>query len=89
MASVKRALRDAKLKADEVDGVVLVGGATRTPHVHATRSPFWQTALGDDESDEVVALGAAIQADQLAGNKSGDGESHSLLIDVTLAPLKR
>lgn len=82
LASVKRALRDAKLKANEIDGVVLVGGATRTPHVRAAlEAHFGKPPLATMNPDEVVALGAAIQADQLAGNKSGDGESH-LLLDV-------
>ena len=82
LASVKRALRDAKLKASDIDGVVLVGGATRTPHVRAAlEAHFGKPPLAAMNPDEVVALGAAIQADQLAGNKSGDGESH-LLLDV-------
>ncbi len=82
MSAVKRTLRDAKLKADEVDGVVLVGGATRTPSVGAAlEAHFGKPPLATMNPDEVVALGAAIQADQLAGNKSGEGESH-LLLDV-------
>jgi molecular chaperone HscA len=82
MSAVKRTLRDAKLKANEIDGVVLVGGATRMPHVRAAlESHFGKPPLATMNPDEVVALGAAIQADQLAGNKSGDGESH-LLLDV-------
>ena len=77
---VRRALRDAKLKPDEVDGVVLVGGATRMPSVRAAvthhfgRAPF--TGI---DPDQAVALGAAIQADQLAGNRGADG---LLLLDV-------
>jgi molecular chaperone HscA len=82
MSAVKRTLRDAKLKANEVDGVVLVGGATRMPHVRAAlETHFGKPPLATMNPDEVVALGAAIQADQLAGNKTGDGESH-LLLDV-------
>jgi molecular chaperone HscA len=82
MSAVKRTLRDAKLKASEIDGVVLVGGATRMPHARAAlESHFGKPPLATMNPDEVVALGAAIQADQLAGNKSGDGESH-LLLDV-------
>ena len=82
MSAVKRTLRDAKLKADEIDGVVLVGGATRTPSVRAAlEAHFGKPPLATMNPDEVVALGAAIQADQLAGNKSGEGESH-LLLDV-------
>ncbi len=82
MSAVKRTLRDAKLKADEIDGVVLVGGATRMPQVRAAlEAHFGKPPLATMNPDEVVALGAAIQADQLAGNKSGEGESH-LLLDV-------
>ncbi len=82
LSAVKRTLRDAKLKASDIDGVVLVGGATRMPHVRAAlESHFGKPPLATMNPDEVVALGAAIQADQLAGNKSGDGESH-LLLDV-------
>ncbi|MEO7253587.1 MAG: Fe-S protein assembly chaperone HscA [Casimicrobium sp.] len=82
MSAVKRTLRDAKLKAGEIDGVVLVGGATRTPSVRAALEVhFGKPPLATMNPDEVVALGAAIQADQLAGNKSGEGESH-LLLDV-------
>ena len=82
LSAVKRTLRDAKLKADEIDGVVLVGGATRMPSVRAAlEAHFGKPPIATMNPDEVVALGAAIQADQLAGNKSGDGESH-LLLDV-------
>ncbi len=82
MSAVKRTLRDAKIKADEIDGVVLVGGATRMPQVRAAlEAHFGKPPLATMNPDEVVALGAAIQADQLAGNKSGEGESH-LLLDV-------
>jgi molecular chaperone HscA len=82
MSAVKRALRDAKLKASEIDGVVLVGGATRMPHVRAAlETHFGKAPLATMNPDEVVALGAAIQADQLAGNKTGEGDSH-LLLDV-------
>ncbi len=82
MSAVKRTLRDAKLKANEIDGVVLVGGATRMPQVRAALEVhFGKPPLATMNPDEVVALGAAIQADQLAGNKSGEGESH-LLLDV-------
>ncbi len=81
MTAVKRTLRDARLKADEVDGVVLVGGATRMPHVRAAlEAHFGKPPLATMNPDEVVALGAAIQADQLAGN-SKVGEEH-LLLDV-------
>jgi molecular chaperone HscA len=82
MSAAKRTLRDAKLKANEIDGVVLVGGATRMPHVRAAlEAHFGKPPLATMNPDEVVALGAAIQADQLAGNKTGEGDAH-LLLDV-------
>ena len=81
MSAVKRTLRDAKLKPDAIDGVVLVGGATRMPQVRAAlHVHFGKPPLATMNPDEVVALGAAIQADQLAGN-SKVGEEH-LLLDV-------
>ena len=77
---VRRVLRDARLKAQDVKGVVMVGGATRMPAVHdAVAQAFGQTPLTNLNPDEVVALGAAIQANQLAGN-APDGEI--LLLDV-------
>ncbi|MFC4157838.1 Fe-S protein assembly chaperone HscA [Chitinimonas lacunae] len=77
---VRRALRDAKIEREEVSGVVLVGGATRMPHVRATVAEFFgRDPLTNLDPDRVVALGAAIQANALAGNK-GDGEW--LLLDV-------
>ncbi len=81
ISAVKKTLRDAKLKTNEVDGVVLVGGATRMPHVRAALEVhFGKPPLATMNPDEVVALGAAIQADQLAGNAK-QGEQH-LLLDV-------
>ena len=82
MAPVRRALRDAGVAADEVDGVVMVGGSTRMPQVRAAvRKLFGQEPLTDLDPDQVVALGAAIQADVLAGNKPA-GEEGWLLLDV-------
>ena len=81
MSAVKRTLRDAKLKPDAIDGVVLVGGATRMPQVRAAlEAHFGKPPLATMNPDEVVALGAAIQADQLAGNAKA-GDEH-LLLDV-------
>jgi molecular chaperone HscA len=80
LAAVRKALRDAKLGRDEVQGVVLVGGSTRMPHVRRSVGEFFgREPLVNLDPDQVVALGAAIQANQLAGNNP-DGEL--LLLDV-------
>ncbi len=81
IAPTRRALRDAGLEATEVKGVVLVGGATRMPHVQQAVAEFFgQTPLTNLDPDKVVALGAAMQANVLAGNRPS-GEDW-LLLDV-------
>jgi molecular chaperone HscA len=77
----RRALRDAGIQASELDGVILVGGATRVPYVrnHVAKL-FGKPPLGDIDPEEVVALGAAIQADLLAGSQQRADEV--LLLDV-------
>ena len=77
----RRALKDAGLKPRELDGIILVGGATRVPAVRKyVAELFGQQPLADIDPDQVVALGAAVQADLLAG----EGRSEDiLLLDVT------
>ncbi len=81
LAAVRRALRDARLRPEEVQGVVMVGGATRMPQVQrAVAQLFGRAPLNNLNPDEVVALGAAIQAHQLAGHSLGGDDL--LLLDV-------
>ncbi len=80
LGPTRKALRDAKLETGDIDGVVLVGGATRMPHLQtAVERFFGKVPLKDLDPDQVVALGAAIQANVLAGNRAGDDW---LLLDV-------
>ena len=78
--AVRKALRDAGLQKQDIQGVVMVGGSTRMPHIQtAVADLLGCEPLTNLNPDEVVALGAAIQANQLAGNNP-NGEL--LLLDV-------
>jgi molecular chaperone HscA len=80
ITAARKALRDAKLAASDIQGVVMVGGSTRMPQIQAAVAAFFQCEpLNNLNPDEVVALGAAVQANQLAGNNP-DGDL--LLLDV-------
>jgi molecular chaperone HscA len=81
LSPMRKAMRDAELDLAAIKGIVMVGGATRMPHVrHAVQDFFEQEPLTNLDPDKVVALGAAIQANVLAGNRSDDD---LLLLDVT------
>lgn len=78
--ATRKTLRDAELTPEDIDGVVLVGGSTRMPAIRdAVKNFFGQEPLTNLNPDEVVAIGASIQADTLAGNRSDD---ELLLLDV-------
>ena len=79
LESCRRALADANLSAADIEAVVMVGGSTRLPAVKIAVSTFFDQAVNDSVNpDEVVALGAAVQADILAGNNK-----EFLLLDIT------
>ncbi len=81
LVACRKALQDAGIKPTDVDGVVMVGGATRMPHVRkAVGAFFGQTPLTNIDPDKVVALGAAMQANLLAGNRAAGDDW--LLLDV-------
>ncbi|MDR1849723.1 MAG: Fe-S protein assembly chaperone HscA [Zoogloeaceae bacterium] len=80
LQAVRKTLRDAQLRPDEIKGVVMVGGATRMPQVQRAVAEFFgRDPLNNLDPEKVVALGAAIQANLLAGNRMGEDW---LLLDV-------
>ncbi|MCI0912114.1 Fe-S protein assembly chaperone HscA [Pseudomonas putida] len=81
LKACRRAVRDSGVELEEVGAVVMVGGSTRVPRVReAVGTLFGRTPLTSIDPDQVVAIGAAIQADTLAGNRREGGEL--LLLDV-------
>ncbi|RMR59049.1 Chaperone protein HscA -like protein [Pseudomonas cichorii] len=81
LKACRRAVRDSNVEIEEVEAVVMVGGSTRVPRVReAVAELFGRQPLTQIDPDQVVAIGAAVQADTLAGNKT-DGEA-LLLLDV-------
>ncbi|MBF8743502.1 Fe-S protein assembly chaperone HscA [Pseudomonas guariconensis] len=81
LKACRRAVRDSGVELEEVGAVVMVGGSTRVPRVReAVGGLFGRTPLTSIDPDQVVAIGAAIQADTLAGNRREGGEL--LLLDV-------
>ena len=80
LRAAKKSLRDAGAGTDQIDEVILVGGSTRTPRVHEkVEQLFGRQPHSNLDPDRVVAMGAALQAEVLVGNKSGDD---MLLLDV-------
>jgi molecular chaperone HscA len=77
----RKSVRDAGLSVEDIDGVVLVGGATRMPHVRKAVAEYFKTLpLANIDPDKVVALGAAVQANLLTGNRAAGDDW--LLLDV-------